>query len=365
MTLIPGRHGRWVKPGIFDAPVEINSAGFRDREHELTKPAGTRRVLLLGDSFVEALQVPFEQSITPLLEQRLRNKWPDTEVIAVGASGWGTARQYLALREYGLRYKPDLVLLFFVGNDFSDNSRRLQGLAYAPYPQTTPDGKVARDEAGNPVFTSAKKPGFRFITGVLREYSKSYRFGRVVMNNSSALYAFYGLLGRLGFTSAPDSLYARAADNFGYHEIYRPELKPSWAEAWEITEEMLLDVRNLARDNGARFGVVLVPASWEVDPQVWEGVQTDVPAMRHASLDLDRPSTRLDSFLSANGVPVINPLREFREHSRTSPPLYLPSDGHWTAAGHQLAADLLKEPVAALLETDPRRSVPVHAGRHP
>src|SRR5438093_9901774 len=59
MTLIPGRHGRWVKPGIFDAPVEINSAGFRDREHELTKPAGTRRVLLLGASFVEALQVPF------------------------------------------------------------------------------------------------------------------------------------------------------------------------------------------------------------------------------------------------------------------------------------------------------------------
>src|ERR1043165_8792232 len=34
--------------------VRINSAGLRDREHKIAKPAGTIRIALLGDSYCEA-----------------------------------------------------------------------------------------------------------------------------------------------------------------------------------------------------------------------------------------------------------------------------------------------------------------------
>ena len=51
--------------------VTFNSAGMRDREHVADKPAGVFRVLLLGDSFMEALQVPFEASLASLLEKSL------------------------------------------------------------------------------------------------------------------------------------------------------------------------------------------------------------------------------------------------------------------------------------------------------
>jgi len=97
---------------------------------------------------------------------------------------------------------------------------------------------------------------------------------------------------------------------------------------------------------------VLIPAYWEVDSQRWSEALTQLPAMRKTALDLELPSRRLTNFLTAHDVPVINLLREFRARSADSPPLYLRSDAHWTADGHKLAADLLTEPVVALLGSD-------------
>jgi len=54
---IEGRRGRWVSRE-FDVTVAINSDGFRDRERAEAKPAGTRRIAVLGDSITEALQFP-------------------------------------------------------------------------------------------------------------------------------------------------------------------------------------------------------------------------------------------------------------------------------------------------------------------
>ena len=71
MKLKPGRRGRSILPGVYDVAVEVNSAGFRDREHAIAKPPGTKRVVLLGDSFLEAVQVPFEDSVAAALERLL------------------------------------------------------------------------------------------------------------------------------------------------------------------------------------------------------------------------------------------------------------------------------------------------------
>src|SRR5262245_12197962 len=73
--LVPGQRFTWT--GIhwyardFSVDVETNSLGFRDRERSVAKPPDTIRVALLGDSFVEALQVPLEETAGQLLEQSL------------------------------------------------------------------------------------------------------------------------------------------------------------------------------------------------------------------------------------------------------------------------------------------------------
>jgi hypothetical protein len=352
ITMIPGKRGRFVKPGLFDVQVETNSHGFRDREHALAKPAGTTRILVLGDSYMEALQVPFERSLSALLEDELRRRGHPVEVINLGVSGFGTAREYLMLREYGLRYEPDLVLLFFVGNDLPNNSRRLEGLPYVPYPVPNGDGSVARDESGRPRFTPIvdRASPLGVVATVLKDYSKGYRFVRATIESSAPIHA---LLYRLGVMATPPAQGGPSAPgapaNAGLYEIYRASENPAWREAWALTEDFLLETKRLAADTRARLVVVLIPAPWEVYPALWDGAVSRAPSLRAPDVDPGAPARRLGAFLRGHGVAHVDLLPGFRERASASPSLYFPGDAHWTAAGHRLAADLLAEPVAAAL----------------
>src|SRR6267142_689286 len=46
LKLIPNKRGRWVKRGLFDVPVNINSHGFRDREHSYSRSNAAPRIVL-------------------------------------------------------------------------------------------------------------------------------------------------------------------------------------------------------------------------------------------------------------------------------------------------------------------------------
>lgn len=106
----------------FQQPLTINSRGLRDREHVFEKPVGTKRILVLGDSYAWGYGVADREVFADVMERNLDTlgTW---EVLNTGVSGWGTDQQYLFLREEGLRYDPDVVVLaFFIGNDIDNNS---------------------------------------------------------------------------------------------------------------------------------------------------------------------------------------------------------------------------------------------------
>jgi lysophospholipase L1-like esterase len=91
-----------------------NSAGFRDVEHEIAKPPGTRRIVVVGDSVTEGIWVDWESTFTGVLQSRLRGEY---EVVAVAQSGLNTPQEIHLLEQDGLRYSPDLVVINFVLND--------------------------------------------------------------------------------------------------------------------------------------------------------------------------------------------------------------------------------------------------------
>lgn len=110
----------------FGQPLSINSKGLRDREYSYTKPRGTRRILVLGDSYTWGYGVGNRSIYTEVMEDKLlkEGSW---QVLNAGVSGWGTDQQYLFLKEEGFRYDPDIVVVsFFFGNDFREISSSQQ-----------------------------------------------------------------------------------------------------------------------------------------------------------------------------------------------------------------------------------------------
>jgi hypothetical protein len=126
--------------------VSFNALGFRDQDHQLAKPPGVKRIVVIGDSFCEAVQVNVEETFWKTLERLLNQRDSSAgnptrwEVINLGVGDFGTAQEYIALRDYGLAFHPDVVIQeIFPLNDICNNSIGLYGLCrshndrYRPY----------------------------------------------------------------------------------------------------------------------------------------------------------------------------------------------------------------------------------------
>ena len=104
-------------------PFHYNNIGFRDKD-VFPKEANQRRVMLLGDSFIENLEVKFEDTFPALVEKSLKQSSSNWESVIIGSQGYSTAQELLAFRKFKDLVDPDIVVqLFYCGNDFEDNLR--------------------------------------------------------------------------------------------------------------------------------------------------------------------------------------------------------------------------------------------------
>lgn len=112
-----------IKNSCFQNTLVSNSFGFHSFEYPLQKPSSTYRIIILGDSFVEAAQVPLSKTFFALLEKKLNemNIGIRYEVIPIAKSGHGTLLNLLYAREYALQFDPDLVIESFITNDLHED----------------------------------------------------------------------------------------------------------------------------------------------------------------------------------------------------------------------------------------------------
>ncbi len=115
------------KASTYGQALTTNSKHLRDREYPFEKPVGTKRILVLGDSFAWGYGVSDKDIFTETLENTFKRKKMPWEVINSGVSGWGNDQQYLYFTSEGVKYDPDIVVVaFYIGNDPTNNTNSIQ-----------------------------------------------------------------------------------------------------------------------------------------------------------------------------------------------------------------------------------------------
>ena len=114
-----------LKPGLrhvlyAGGSVTTNTHGFRGREAAVASPSGALRIVGLGDSYMFGQGVSDAETYLARLESDLRSRpaTANAETINTAVPGYNTVMEVATLRAKGLAWRPDLIVLEVVGNDF-------------------------------------------------------------------------------------------------------------------------------------------------------------------------------------------------------------------------------------------------------
>ena len=132
-----------------------NSLGFLDREPpDPERAAASCHVTLIGDSFVEGVQVPVAARSQVILEELAARESPalDVTTSAFAYHGTGQINQLAFHDAFARRLSPDVLVLVFSRNDFHDNSLPLSAWLGGFDPDYPPHRFAFRDADGKAAF---------------------------------------------------------------------------------------------------------------------------------------------------------------------------------------------------------------------
>jgi hypothetical protein len=204
-----------------------------------------------------------------------------------------------------------VILAFFPGNDIRENSaeltRRFNDWVYKIY------------------FTRVIPARIQFLDRwIIFPWSYLNQF---VVNRASDYYI--------------NNLY-RYDPTLSRQDLMNPELgvygkynrDPLWEKAWQITQEKVIGLRNLAQDNDIEF-LMFILDSFQIVGQNQEEVEMN------KNLDLNQPTNRILKFCTDEGIHVVSMHSKKDNFMKKGERCNYPYDGHWNPTGHKVAAEIL------------------------
>lgn len=317
--------------------VETNSLGFRDKEWQISKPPGVFRVVVLGDSFMAGLQVPFKNLFTARLEAKLNavSSKKRFEVLNFGMPEMGTVQEYETLKHYAISYHPDLVILaVFLQNDIRNNMPELDNYNYKPY--------YRLNEADELVLIPFKPP--KELSDKYRKFVKDHfclasYFSERTRRNPRLERFFI----KIGLLTDIYNVCPKVDDIPASFYVYEQDYQPNWNIAWKITFKTIIKIKELCGENKAKFFLVSIPAKSAAEDRNCEYIIPH-PKMKKYNWDFLKPYRLLNNFCETQDISYVDLLDPFKGHFRRSrAPLYFEYDWHFNSEGLELAAEIVSK----------------------
>ncbi len=324
--------------------VTYNSQGWRDIEHAVEKPDGVFRILVLGDSFMEANSVELEKTFHRQVEKLARETASQVEVINLGVSGYGTLQEYLAFQHMGQLYEPDLVILgFFDGNDVINNSRELASILTEPGQVTNARPFLDLNEASRWVITPVD---FEAAQRSYTENKAALEARRNKLTEKLALLRLFTsgmaripILDELGSQEGQSTPVDRNQYEMALMGVNYCVEPAEFTRAWKATERIFARFNEEIKAHGAKLVIFTVPAVEEVSPEYMEAVKDDVAFPEKLCLEKAPGHVRLSRILMKLDIDQIPLLSDFRTMMRENGINLYQTDLHWNPEGHALAAE--------------------------
>ena len=262
--------------------IRTNSLGFRsDYEYQSERLEGISRIVIVGDSFTWGMQTSSgpdsNRQVYPAILDRMM---PDTEVYNMGVSGWGTDQQFLALRRYGFRFRPDLVVLACFEHNIVRN-----GLSFFSY----------------------AKPRFVLVNGQLKltpnnilapaeTLSRPFPYPRV------RLWALF----RKSYNALVDKTILRPFEE---------------RDEWKVTRAILSSMREECHVASTELLLVFIPQS---------------VSLRSSAIE-----RCVSGWANETGTSLLNTREVFASKPRTQWDSFY--DGHWTSTAHAIVAMAIRD----------------------
>ena len=291
----------------FDTEIHINATGVRDDEPIGPKAPDERRVVLLGDSLVLSVQVPFAATFGELLERRLnaRSSPYRYRVINAGVQGYGPVEELLFFKSLVSTLEPDLVIeTVFVGNDAEEAVRSA--------PRLLGDARAASSAVTESISTRLRR----------------------LVRRSMVLQLL-----RLRLVSATDRFSGTLAAPEPPLQSYAANPAPRIAEGLAVTRQCIREIAAVAAAAGAGTAIALMPARFQVDDADY-GRLKEAVAAAGGELVRDAASERFDRALADLPLPRLDLLPALRQ-ARTGSDLFFQETVHLTPRGHEVVADAL------------------------
>ena len=317
--------------------VSYNSEGRRGAPVSMTRP----RVLVYGDSFIEAAFSPIEQTFVWQLEQKLkRTLSPAPQVVNCGVVGYGPDQESLVMEDEIDRLKPELVIVaIYAGNDFGDLMRnkiyKLDDQEQLKKNDYTIDRSVVNDALFNEQFSRLysirlMERASDKLVEKFEHQETSDEYMQRWLRESVAEYKEYVIDGNNGVSNFFE-------DHYDADVSLTPN-SPSSQYKRMLMDRVIEKMKRVTAARGVPLMLVIIPAPFDVVDNYTVTVdERKYPEYRRSEL-----TDVVEGIAKKHQLPYVNLFTPFREHG--SAPLYYVFDNdHWKPEAQQLAASLVAE----------------------
>jgi hypothetical protein len=304
--LRPGAATRYTT-AEFSTTIAVNAQGVRDDDPIERKAPDERRIVVLGDSIVFAVQVEARDTFCERLETLLNRRGDGRRyrVINAGVQGYGPAEIVRFYETVAAAFEPDLVLAAtFVANDAVEALDRAWRLG-----DSRSAAGRATAEAENRLRRVVRRS---MVLQIARQ-----RADQVIERVQPARQPL------------PDRRLLS----------YASPLRSDMARGFEEARAAMARLAAAASARGAKTGLVLIPARFQLDAAEAGRMKAEVSRFGF-DLDTDGASRRFAAAYAPLGLPVTDLLDAFRS-ARQPSRMFFERTVHLTPEGHDVAAHAL------------------------